>query len=153
MKKLFLIALALVTLQVSAQHKREGDKKGEKMERMNDYTPEQIAELQTKKMTLHLDLNEAQQQKVMALNLQNATDRKAMIEAKKQMAKKSDDQEMSKEDKLKMKNDMLDKQIAMKQKMKDILDEKQYAKWEEMMSKRGERGRAYQKKKMHKKND
>ena len=52
-----------------------------------------------------------------------------------------------------MKNDMLDKQIAMKQKMKDILDEKQYAKWEEMMSKRGERGRAYQKKKMHKKND
>jgi len=153
MKKLFLIALALVTLQVSAQHKKEGHKKGDKMERMNDYTPEQIAELQTKKMTLHLDLNEAQQQKVMALNLQNASDRKAMVEAKKQMTEKSDGQEMPKEDKLKMKNDMLDKQIAMKQKMKDILDEKQYAKWEEMMSKRGERGRAYQKKKMHKKND
>lgn len=152
MKKLFLIALAFVTLQVSAQHMRDGHKKSDRMERINDYTPEQIAELQTKKMTLHLDLNEAQQQKIMALNLENAQERKERMVARKQQ-KENKSQEISKEDRLKMKNAMLDKQINMKKKMKAILDEKQYAKWEEMKSKRYEKGRAYQKKQMHRKND
>ena len=151
MKKLFLIALALVTIQVTAQHKKEGHKKGDRMERMNDYTPEEMAELQTKKMTLHLDLNEAQQQKVMAINLENAKDRKSIIETRKKMKESNESEPISKEDKLKMKNDMLDKQIAMKQKMKSILDEKQYVKWEEMAAKRSEKGRALKKEMTHKK--
>ena len=118
---------------------------------MNEYTPEEMAEIKTKKMTLDLDLNEAQQQKIMAINLENAKDRKSMIEARKKMKESNDGQPISKEDKLKMKNDMLDKQIAMKQKMKSILDEKQYVKWEDMAAKRSDKGRALKKEMTHKK--
>lgn len=149
MKNLFLIALALVSLQISAQDKkdmhREGDRK-ERAERMSSYTAEEQAQLQTKRMTLDLDLTEAQQQKIMALNLENAKERKAMMEARKaMMGQKEAGKELSKEEKLKMKNDMLDKQIAMKQQMKTILDEKQYAKWESQQAARMKKGQEHKK--------
>lgn len=149
MKNLFLIALALVTLQISAQDKkdmhREGDQK-ERAERMSSYTAEEQAQLQTKQMTLDLDLTEAQQQKIMALNLENAKERKAMMEARKaMMGQKEAAKELSKEEKLKMKNAMLDKQIAMKQQMKTILNEKQYAKWESQQESRMKKGQDHKK--------
>ncbi len=64
MKKLILIALALVTIQVSAQNKRleqqrKSDKqefrKGGKMKKgqmMKDFTPNEMAQLHSNKMTL-----------------------------------------------------------------------------------------------------
>ena len=152
MKNLFLIALAFVTLQATAQDKKESHKK-DRSERMSDFTPQEMAELQTKKMTLHLDLNDAQQQKIMALNLENAQDRKSMMENRKKMMENKESKEISKEDKLKIKNTMLDKQIATKKKMKDILDEKQYAKWEEMAAKRSGKMRSHNKEMMHKKKE
>ncbi|WP_339634752.1 hypothetical protein, partial [Bizionia echini] len=54
MKRLFLIALALVTLQITAQDRKHMSKKDERVENMQSYTPEEMAELQTKKMTLAL---------------------------------------------------------------------------------------------------
>ena len=50
------------------------------------------------------------------------------------------DFEMQKE-RLKLKNDRLDKQIEFKTKMKEILSDEQYAKWEESMNKRGNRNK------------
>ena len=85
MKKVILIAIALVAIQVSAQERNERPNKerSARMEKMQDLTPEEMATLQTKKMTLHLDLNESQQRAVQKLNLQNATERKARMEARK----------------------------------------------------------------------
>ncbi len=132
MKKIVFIALALVAIQVTAQDNKErpNRERGEKMERYQDYTPEEMANLQTKKMTLHLDLNESQQKEIKKLNLENANERKAIMEAHKAQKESGNMEKLSKEDRLKMMNDRLDHQIAMKGKMKKILNDDQFTKWE-----------------------
>lgn len=139
MKKLFLIALALVTIQVSAQNKKQGDKKGDRMENrqgMKDFTPEEMAQLQTKKMTLDLDLTASQQKKIEKLNLEKATDRKAKMEARQAKMKAGKGEKPSKEERLAMMNERLDKQMETKKKMKQILNDDQFEKWEKTMSRK-----------------
>ena len=144
------IVLALITFQANAQkHKRGNDRP--------DFSPEEMAQLQTKKMTLHLDLTEAQQQKVMALNLENAKKRKESFD--KRLAEKDNKERVkpTKEEKLERMNAKLDAQIAAKKKMKAILTAEQYTKWEKSLSKR-EHGRKHMKrglknKKEHKKEE
>lgn len=142
MKKLIVIAVALLALQVTAQEqKRENHKKGERAQKMMNLSAEEIATLQTKKMTLHYDLNESQQTKIHAINLENATKRKAMMEARKARKESGNAQKPSKEERLKMANAKLDHKIAMKAKMKDILNDEQYAKWEKAQSKMAMKGK------------
>ena len=124
MKKLAVIALMLVTIQVSAQGPRQGKV------RHADFTPEEMAQLQTKKMTLDLDLTASQQREVSAINLENAKARKAKMESFKN--RKENTERPSKEDILKMKNEKLDAQIATKKKMKAILNADQYEKFEKL---------------------
>ena len=138
MKKIVIIAVALFALQINAQER--GEKKADRQ----DFTPEEIAGLQTKQMTLYLDLTETQQEKVSAIILENATTRKAKMEAFKNKKGKTDAEKPSKEEILKMKHEMLDAQIANKQKMKQVLNEEQFKKWEE---KQDERQAMYGKKK------
>ncbi|GGK09918.1 hypothetical protein GCM10007962_00130 [Yeosuana aromativorans] len=137
MKKAIFIAIALVAIQVSAQERNErpNRERGPRMEKMQDLTPEEMATLQTKKMTLHLDLNESQQRAVQKLNLQNATERKARMEAHKAKMESGTMEKPSKEERLKMMNEMLDHKIVMKAKMKEILNADQYAKWEQSQEK------------------
>lgn len=132
MKKIVFIALALMAFQLTAQDKKEGPNRehAEKMQRYQDYTPEEMANLQTKKMTLHLDLNESQQKEIKKLNLENALSRKAKIEAHKAQKESGNMEKPSKEVRLKMMNDRLDRQIEMKAKMKKILNAEQFKKWE-----------------------
>ena len=139
MKKLFLIALALVTIQVSAQNKKQGEKKGDRMENrkgLKDFTPEETAQLQTKKMTLDLDLTEAQQKKVEKLNLENAKERKAKMDERQAKRKDGNAERPSKEERLAMMNERLDKQMEMKKKMKQILNDDQFEKWEKNQARR-----------------
>ena len=63
MKKLVLIVMALAAMQVTAQEHKKGEKQ-ERYQRFKNFTPKQIAELKTKKMTLHLDLTQAQQREI-----------------------------------------------------------------------------------------
>lgn len=132
MKKIVFIALALVAFQLTAQDKKErpNRERGEKMERYQDYSPEEMANLQTKKMTLHLDLNESQQKEIKKLNLENAIARKAKMEAHKAQKESGNIEKPSKEARLKMMNDRLDHQIEMKSNMKKILNADQFTKWE-----------------------
>jgi hypothetical protein len=133
MKKLILIVLALVTIQVSAQNRTQGERKGERTEkgqRMSDFTPEEMAQLQTKKMTLHLDLTQSQQKQIEKLNLENAKERKAKMEARQAQMRDGKGEKPSKEERLKIMNERLDKQIEMKGKLKKILTEDQLEKWE-----------------------
>jgi len=124
MKKLIIIAIALISIQSIAQ------KKGN--HKMNDFTPEEIATLKTKKMTLHLDLNKSQQSKIHDIVLEDAKIRKEKMEARKAKKENESKEKPSKEERLKMMNARLDYQIAMKAKMKSILNEDQFAKWEKM---------------------
>lgn len=133
MKKIVIILFALVALQVTAQeNKRDHQRDGQRaqMEAMKDLSPEEIATLQTKKMTLHLDLNEAQQKKVETLFLEEAKLRKTKMEERKAIKESGERKTITKEDKYKMMNERLDRQIEMKQKMKSILNDEQFEKWE-----------------------
>lgn len=132
MKNVALVVMLLVGMTTMAQ-KGKGDHRGA----MKDLTPEQVATLQTKQMTLVLDLSEAQQSKIQAVNLANAELRKAKMEERKAAKKEGDAKKPTSEERYAMKNEMLDQQIALKAEMKKILSEDQFEKWTKM--KRGKR--------------
>lgn len=136
MKKLILIALAFIGLQATAQElkQKHGGERKDRMEKMQDLTPEEMATLQTKKMTLHLDLTEAQQKQIQALNLEEATLRKAKMEEYKKL--KESGEKPTKDMRVKMMNEKLDHEIELKQKMKTILNAEQFEKWEKSQAKR-----------------
>lgn len=136
MKKLIIIAIALISIQGIAQgEKKQGPSNQERSQRMNDLTPDEAATLQTKKMTLHLDLSEKQQKDIYKINLENATKRKDMMAAMKAKKESGQMEKPSKENRLAMQNAKLDHQIATKAKMKSILNADQFAKWEKAQSK------------------
>jgi hypothetical protein len=155
MKKLVLITIALVALQATAQdQKREHHREGgnEKMGFMKSLTPEEISDLQTKKMTLHLDLTEAQQAKVKILSLEEAKLRKAKMNEHQKRMEQKDAEKPSKDEQLKMLNGKLDHQIEVKQKMKAILNANQFEKWEKTQEKRhAQKGKKRRMMKHHKK--
>ncbi|MCF7560587.1 hypothetical protein L3X39_08050 [Sabulilitoribacter multivorans] len=155
MKKLIVIAIALISIKGIAQdEKKKAPNQHERSQKMANLTAEEIATLQTKKMTLHLDLNESQQAKIQKINLDNATKRKAMMEERKAKKESGEFKKPTTEERYKMENAKLDHQIAMKAKMKEILNEEQYAKWEKSqmrMAKKGKEKKEGMKKRMHEK--
>jgi len=136
MKKLAIIALALFALQATAQESKRGNQNKERGAKMMNLSAEETATLQTKKMTLHLDLNTSQQAKIQKLNLENATKRKTMMEARKAKKESGNTEKPSKDERLAMINARLDHQIVVKAKMKDILNTEQYAKWEKALARK-----------------
>ncbi|WP_456437910.1 Spy/CpxP family protein refolding chaperone [Psychroserpens sp.] len=141
MKKLMMIAIALLTLNATAQDKNN------RKEFAKDLSAEEIATLKTKKMTLHLDLNESQQAKVKSLALEEAKQRENQRAMREENKKKETSQKPTKEKRLAMVNERLDRQIEMKKKMKSILNDEQYKKWEASLSKKNRK-----KQKRHQKN-
>lgn len=131
MKKLFVVILLILSGSVFAQGPmhRETKKQHHKQEYMKGLSAEQLATLKTKKMTLALDLNKDQQEKMYALNLDRVKDRKQKMEARKKEVKKP---ELSSEVKFNRMNTQLDKKIALKNKVKSILTEEQFKKWERL---------------------
>lgn len=123
--------MAFVSLQAVAQDKKSDrmDMRKERMEQYQAMTAEELATIQTKKMTLALDLNDAQQTKINAINLEEAKLRKSIMEERKAM-KEEERKEMTKDQRVAKMNERLDRQIATKAKMKEILTEEQYTKWE-----------------------
>lgn len=140
MKKLVFIAIALIGLQALAQQEKKERPNRERAEEMMNLSAEELATLQTKKMTLHLDLNESQQAEIHKINLENATQRKAMMEARKAKKASGELTKPNQEERLAMKNAMLDHKIAMKAKMKKVLNEEQYAKWEKSQMRKDMKG-------------
>ena len=142
MKKILIIAVALLALQVTAQEQqRERSNKQGKSLKMMDLSAEDAAALQTKKMTLHLDLNKSQQAEIKKINLENTTKRKAMIAERKARKKSGEIQKPTQEQRLEMLNTKLDRKIAMKAKMKNILNEEQYAEWEKTYMRKSMKGK------------
>lgn len=143
MKKLIFVFVVLITMNTQAQDGKREFKEGKNEEKrafLKDLTPEEIATLKTKKMTLHLDLTDAQQRQIKKINLENSKLRKSKREGRKGI-----DSKPTKEERLKMMNERLDQQIATKKKVKSILNEGQYEKWEKSMKhrtrKKGVRGK------------
>ncbi len=131
MKNIILIAIAFISLQGIAQERKREYRKGDRTERsqaLKKLSPDQVATIKTKQMTLHLDLTEAQQKEVYKINLANAKERFAKMEAAKKM--KESGEKPTKENRYNMMNERLDQQIAQKKQLKSILTKEQFEKFE-----------------------
>ena len=128
MKKVILAFALIIGLTTFAQEKKGNRGDREKM------TSEQQAELQTKKMKLDLDLNDKQATEVKGILTKQAEKREA--KRTEMEAKRKEGQKPTKDDRFKMKNAMLDEQIAQKAEMKKILNADQFIKWEQNKSDR-----------------
>lgn len=131
MKKMLLIAALMIggfmTAQDGPRH-RDGDHK------MMNATPEEMAEMQTKKLTLALVLDDAQQKKVYDLELAEAKTRKAKMEAFREARKAGE--KPTEDQRKEMRTSMMDAMIAHQEKMQGILTEKQFDQWRKMRSHR-----------------
>ena len=94
---------------------------------MEQFTPEQRSELQVKKLTLELDLNESQQKEIKTFLADKNTKMEAHRAAMKVMKEKGT--KPTSEERFAMQSKMLDEQIATKKRMQKILNEKQFEKW------------------------
>ncbi|MDC6384902.1 hypothetical protein D2V93_15035 [Flagellimonas taeanensis] len=138
MKRLVVMVLLLTSLGAVAQ-KNDGHKS--RRSPKIDLTAEQMATLQTKKMTLALDLTKAQQEKIMKLQLDEATLRKEKWEEMKAKKESGKWQEPTSEERFEMENARLEHQIALQTKMKEILNDEQYQTWKKMKKQKAMHGK------------
>ncbi len=120
MKNVLIIFILLGSFAITAQNKPIG-KKESRQEMKSNFTPEQRAELLSKKMTLELNLTDLQQKQVKQLFLNTEKDRPDSSKNRR---------EMTSEEKFAMKNNQMDRRIALKRGFKEILNKEQFEKWE-----------------------
>jgi hypothetical protein len=124
MKYILTMLVLCMTMTVTAQ-------RGSNNGRRAQLNPEQQATLTTKKITLALDLNTQQVDKVYRVQLEQAQKRKAFIAERK----KEDRSELTKEQRFELETKKLDNQIAVQKEMKSILTADQFEKWRKMKGK------------------
>jgi len=105
---------------------------------IKDLSVEEVATLKTKKLTLDLALDQSQSDKVYAIVLDQAKDRKAMMEARKSQGEKT---ALTKAQKVAEANERLDKRIATQNKMKQILTSTQFEEFRKMDDKHKRKGK------------
>ncbi|MBA4153752.1 Spy/CpxP family protein refolding chaperone [Flavobacterium sp.] len=142
MKNVIVTAILLFGLITFAQEGQINASNGRpaRMGQKQNFTPEQRAELQVKRMTLHLDLNQKQQVEVKKLVLEQAKKRETIqteMRAKRESGVKPTDEE-----RFANQSQMLDEKIAMKTAFKKILTPEQMAKFEENLANRSEKMQA-----------
>lgn len=91
-------------------------------------TPEQRAEISSKRMALALDLTESQRMEIETLHFEQLNENKTRITERRKTAREN----AKKRDERSIKN--LDKRLSHQEKMKEILNEEQYAKWKESVN-------------------
>ncbi|MDY7395241.1 hypothetical protein UMM65_08300 [Aureibaculum sp. 2210JD6-5] len=128
--------MLLLTVGAFAQKERRGGK-------MSDLTPDQMAELQTKKMALDLDLTEAQQKKVYDLNKEQAIEREA--KRKEMMALREKGEKPDDKNSFERKKTRLVAQLEHQNELKKILNDSQFETW-----KKSKKHKAHKMKKMRK---
>jgi protein CpxP len=124
MKKLLIIALLGLGVFGFAQKEKE------------QYSPEQKAEIMSKKMRNSLDLSEQQTKEVKAVLLSKIEKNKELRDKFK--AKKESGVKLTKDERFEMQSAMLDEKAATKEDFKKILTPEQYARFEEKMNGRKE---------------
>ncbi|WP_309642603.1 hypothetical protein [Flavobacterium sp.] len=127
MKKLALIVFLVVGLSTYAQEGKTAGKKGDGKERMS---PEQRNQLQLKRLTSELNLNESQQKEIGKIIAEQSDKRQKMkaerIAIKEKGTKPTADERFARE------NQRLDDQKALKEKVQKVLTPEQFKKWEDM---------------------
>lgn len=117
------MAFLMVGMTVLAQERNKKQHGNE----MEQFTPEQRSQLQLKKLTLELDLNQSQQKEMKVIIAEMNAKKEAYGTAMKAMREK--DVKPTTDERFEMKMKMLDEQIATKKRVEKILDPKQYERW------------------------
>ena len=141
MKKIIVLSI-LCTLSLSA-FSQKNFQKGKKLESLS---ADQIATLQTKKMTLHLDLNLKQQHDIFNIMLEEIKFKRNK-KSEMQQQRSETNNELSSDEIFEIMNDKLDHQIAFNNKIKTILSKDQFSMWQENTTQQ----KQIMKKQMHKK--
>lgn len=138
MKKIasILVLVFAFTLTTQGQKKRK-DKRPQ-------LSIEQHTELAVKKMTLALDLSNAQQSKIKPLIKAQAEEKKAAMQKRKEA--RENKKKPTADEMFAMKSKLLDGQIAFKKGMKNILNKEQFEKFEKMTKRRMQKGKKMMKK-------
>ena len=134
MKKVFLVALLVVSLTTFAQ---EGRKPGSKRAEMEKMTPEQRSELRLKRVSAILNLTEKQQKEIAPILEEQQQKREkalANFKAMKEKGTKPSVEELAARAQVRE-----DDQKAMKDKLQKILTPEQMKKWEDMKERSKER--------------
>jgi len=124
MKTVCTLILALITtIGISQEKEQRKEMRQKMMQERQDLSPEQKAGLKTKKLTLQLDLTEAQQKEVHKLQLEMISERENKKELRKAKAEETGfyDKAFAR----------LDNRQKYQNKMKSILNERQYQTWKE----------------------
>lgn len=123
MKTICTIILALITTIGFSQEKEQRKEMHQKMmQERQDLSPEQKAELSTKRLTLHLDLTEVQQKEIYEMYLTNAK----QVAEKRKLNNNTNQKEL-----YDRASERLNRRKAIQDKMKSILSESQYNTWKE----------------------
>ena len=136
MKKLvgLTVIILMFSITINAQQKQGKQRQGQ------NFTPEQMATLQSKKLALELDLNTSQQKQVFNLMKKNAENR----QQNKMAMNKQNGSQLTDEQRFEMQNQRLDNQIQQQTEMKKILSDEQFGKWQTIMNnnrnKQGKKG-------------
>ena len=138
MKKLIGLTTIILLFSISLNAQENNDGKKRELKQGPEFTTEQMATLQSKKMALKLDLNENQQKAVYKIMLKSTEERKKFIEENQQNRK--DGIKLTSDEKFALANMRLEKQMAHKNEMKKILNENQYEKWQKTMMTRDKKG-------------
>lgn len=142
-------AMALFLMSGLFLGAQEGERKGNRAH-WKAMSPEQVATLQTKKMTLALDLSPEQQEQMKTLFTTKAEERKAQMEARQEQ-KATNSEKPTTAESYERANGRLDDQIAFKKQVSQILSEEQYAEWEKMQKHKKHRGKGTNGKHGHRK--
>lgn len=132
MKNLLFVFLLATSIAAVGQN----DKR--KMTFDQEFTAEQQAILKTKKMTLALDLDQNQQNQLLALH-QKWIQEKANTKASYQSMSMK---ELSADQKFELMRTKLDKKIDQQKELKKVLDKDQYELWKESTMKKHDRSKA-----------
>lgn len=125
-----LICIAFTT-NAQQHHKRQNKHEGPK------FTIEQQATIGVKKLTLALDLNDSQQDKMYPLLMKTCSNKQKMMEQKK--TNKGKKPKLSSDEIYAKIIDKLDTQIAFQKNVKKILTKDQFERWHKMQAhKKGE---------------
>ncbi|PJB13350.1 MAG: hypothetical protein CO119_02110 [Flavobacteriales bacterium CG_4_9_14_3_um_filter_40_17] len=152
MKKLIFPLLLSVFIFGNAQTEKQSDvatnrqSQYQKRAHFAKLTPSERANLQTKRMTLHLDLTESQQKLVNNLLLKQNEQRNQSFEAANK--NKESGKQLTDAERYQLQVGRLDSQIVFQKEMKSILNEKQYEQWKTQHKKFGKHmmmGRRYKK--------
>jgi len=140
MKKLvgLLVIMFVITSSINAQG---GGMRGNQMKgNQSNYTPDQIATLQVKKMNLQLNLNKSQQDAIYKLQKNQAVTRQAM--QKSMQERRLNGKTLTTDERFQLKSARLDRMQQHKLAMQKILTPSQFVKWETMNKSKLNRGNA-----------